>query len=167
MGSLFGSFFGFIYWGVAGLRMAHTDYGSGFYRTRGIRGWVELFVNLVLILIGLFFLGPGTYVSTDSNPGRLPLLKLLGRHRSNPWSKVIVKGPSAAHSFVPAMALGLECRAQRSCQFFYVCWQHQVKSLSFGSGDEPSKSQGLPFSTPLGVALKNRPTSQSSDASLR
>ncbi|KAJ5129061.1 hypothetical protein N7448_002773 [Penicillium atrosanguineum] len=65
MGSVFGSFFGFIFWGVAGLRLSHADYGSGFYKTRGFRGWVDLFAHVSLILIGLFFLGPGTYVRTD------------------------------------------------------------------------------------------------------
>lgn len=63
MSSLFDSFFGFIFWGVAYLRMRHADYGPGFYKKRGIRGWVGFIVNVGLILVGLFFLGPGTYVS--------------------------------------------------------------------------------------------------------
>lgn len=112
MGSVFGSFFGFIYWGVAGLRMSHADYGSGFYKMRGVRGWVELVVNVALILIGLFFLGPGTYVSTYSNPPTVLIAKLGCRHLSNRWSRVTTKEMSAAHLFVPAMVLGLKCRAQ-------------------------------------------------------
>lgn len=63
MSSLFDSFFGFIFWGVAYLRMRYADYGPGFYRKRGIRGWIGFLVNITIILIGLFFLGPGTYVS--------------------------------------------------------------------------------------------------------
>lgn len=67
MSSLFDSFFGFIFWGVAYLRMRHADYGPGFYRKRGIRGWVGFIVNIAIILMGLFFLGPGTYVSCISH----------------------------------------------------------------------------------------------------
>lgn len=63
MSSLFDSFFGFIFWGVAYIRMRRADHGPDFYRKRGIRGWVGLFVNASLIGIGFFFLGPGTYVS--------------------------------------------------------------------------------------------------------
>ncbi|KAL3480153.1 transmembrane amino acid transporter protein-domain-containing protein [Aspergillus californicus] len=66
MSSLFDSFFGFIFWGVAYLRMRHDDYGSDFYKTRGIRGWVGAIVNVGLIAIGLYFLGPGTYASIES-----------------------------------------------------------------------------------------------------
>ena len=64
MSALFDSFFGFIFWGVAYLRMRREDYGPDFYKNRGIRGWVGLIVNVGLIFVGLFFLGPGTYVSS-------------------------------------------------------------------------------------------------------
>lgn len=63
MSSLFDSFFGFIFWGVAYLRMRHQDYGPGFWKKRGLRGWLGAILNVGLILVGLFFLGPGTYVS--------------------------------------------------------------------------------------------------------
>lgn len=63
MSSLFDSFFGFIFWGVAYIRMRREDYGPDFFKKRGIRGWVGLFANICIILIGFFFLGPGTYVS--------------------------------------------------------------------------------------------------------
>ncbi|KAJ9241183.1 hypothetical protein DTO166G5_1345 [Paecilomyces variotii] len=66
MSSLFDSFFGFIFWGVAYLRMRRADYGPGFYRKRGIRGWIGFIVNILIILTGFFFLGPGTYASVDS-----------------------------------------------------------------------------------------------------
>ncbi|EAW07759.1 putative neutral amino acid permease [Aspergillus clavatus NRRL 1] len=66
MSSLFDSFFGFIFWGVAYLRMRYDDHGPGFYKKRGIRGWIGFIVNVCLILVGLFFLGPGTYAAIDS-----------------------------------------------------------------------------------------------------
>lgn len=66
MSSLFDSFFGFIFWGVAYLRMRYADHGPGFYKKRGIRGWVGFIVNIGLILTGLFFLGPGTYAAVMS-----------------------------------------------------------------------------------------------------
>ncbi|OJJ49712.1 hypothetical protein ASPZODRAFT_59488 [Penicilliopsis zonata CBS 506.65] len=66
MSSLFDSFFGFIFWGVAYMRMRRADYGPNFYKVRGIRGWIGFLVNLGLILMGLFLIGPGTYASVDS-----------------------------------------------------------------------------------------------------
>ncbi|KAE8376295.1 transmembrane amino acid transporter protein-domain-containing protein [Aspergillus bertholletiae] len=66
MSALFDSFFGFIFWGVAYLRMRREDYGPHFYKNRGIRGWIGAIVNVALIFVGLFFLGPGTYAAVDS-----------------------------------------------------------------------------------------------------
>ncbi|KAH8697322.1 putative neutral amino acid permease [Talaromyces proteolyticus] len=66
MSSLFDSFFGFIFWGVAYIRMRSADYGPDFYKTRGIRGWVGFLVNVSFILIGLYFLSAGTYASVKS-----------------------------------------------------------------------------------------------------
>lgn len=66
MSSLFDSFFGWIFWGVAYLRMRRVDYGPNFWKNRGIRGFVGAFVNVGLIFIGLFFLSAGTYASVDS-----------------------------------------------------------------------------------------------------
>jgi hypothetical protein len=63
MSSLFDSFFGFIFWGVAYFRMRTADYGPGWYTRRGIRGLWGAFLNGFIILIGLFFLVAGTYVS--------------------------------------------------------------------------------------------------------
>lgn len=63
MSSLFDSFFGFIFWGVAYLRMRRAEYGPGFWKKRGLRGWLGAILNVGLIGIGFFFLGPGTYVS--------------------------------------------------------------------------------------------------------
>ncbi|KAK4506989.1 hypothetical protein PRZ48_000723 [Zasmidium cellare] len=66
MSSLFDSFFGFIFWGVAYLRMRRADYGPGFWKTRGWKGIVGAVVNLILICIGLLFLSAGTYASVES-----------------------------------------------------------------------------------------------------
>jgi len=66
MSSLFDSFFGFIFWGVAYLRMRRADYGEKFYSVRGARGWIGAVFNVFLILVGFLFLGPGTYASVQS-----------------------------------------------------------------------------------------------------
>ncbi|KAJ5893994.1 hypothetical protein N7495_005685 [Penicillium taxi] len=63
MSSLFDSFFGFIFWGWAYIQMSYDDYGPSFYKIRGIRGWLGAILNVSLIFMGLFFLGPGTYAS--------------------------------------------------------------------------------------------------------
>lgn len=63
MSSLFDSFFGWIFWGTAYMRMRRADLGPGFYKKRGIRGWVGFLVNVFIILAGFFFLTVGTYVS--------------------------------------------------------------------------------------------------------
>ncbi|KAF2704526.1 hypothetical protein K504DRAFT_389866 [Pleomassaria siparia CBS 279.74] len=66
MSSLFDSFFGFIFWGVAYFRMRQDDYGANFYKVRGIRGWAGFLFNVTLCLIGLLFLIGGTYASVQS-----------------------------------------------------------------------------------------------------
>ena len=63
MSSLFDSFFGFIFWGTAYIRMRQSDYGDGWITRRGIRGIAGFALNVILILIGLFMLTAGTYVS--------------------------------------------------------------------------------------------------------
>ncbi|OCK85952.1 hypothetical protein K432DRAFT_438899 [Lepidopterella palustris CBS 459.81] len=66
MSSLFDSFFGFIFWGVAYLRMRRVDYGPRFWKSRGIKSMFGTVFNIVLCLIGLFFLTAGTYASVQS-----------------------------------------------------------------------------------------------------
>ncbi|KAF2722553.1 hypothetical protein K431DRAFT_283695 [Polychaeton citri CBS 116435] len=66
MSSLFDSFFGFIFWGVAYIRMRYADHGSGFYKNRGWRGIVGFLINVFLICVGLFFLSAGTYSTVIS-----------------------------------------------------------------------------------------------------
>ena len=66
MSSLFDSFFGFIFWGVAYMRMRQVDHGPGWVTSRGIRSITGFVVNFFLILFGLFFLTAGTYASVES-----------------------------------------------------------------------------------------------------
>lgn len=63
MSSLFDSFFGFIFWGVAYIRMRRVDYGTTFYKSRGWKSWLGFVFNVFLVFVGLFFLTAGTYVS--------------------------------------------------------------------------------------------------------
>ena len=66
MSSLFDSFFGFIFWGVAYMRMRKADYGPQYWKVRGIRGFIGVIVNVILIGIGIFFLSVGTYASVET-----------------------------------------------------------------------------------------------------
>jgi len=66
MSSLFDSFFGWIFWGTAYLRMRRVDHGPQFYKVRGIRGWVGFLMNWFILLVGFFFLTAGTYASVQS-----------------------------------------------------------------------------------------------------
>lgn len=65
MSSLFDSFFGFIFWGVAYFRMRQADGGFLLLNQRSIWGFVLAGFNIVIILIGFFFLTLGTYASVD------------------------------------------------------------------------------------------------------
>lgn len=66
MSSLFDSFFGWIYWGIAYLRMRNADYGRDFWKTRGIRGYLGFALNIFIIAFGFFTLTAGTYASVES-----------------------------------------------------------------------------------------------------
>lgn len=66
MSSLFDSFFGFIFWGTAYIRMRQADYGPGWVTKRGIRGIAGLALNIFIILIGLYMLTAGTYATVQS-----------------------------------------------------------------------------------------------------
>ena len=66
MSSLFDSFFGFIFWGVAYFRMRKVDGGIAFLKEKSVVGVVMAALNAVIILIGFFFLTAGTYVSVQS-----------------------------------------------------------------------------------------------------
>jgi hypothetical protein len=66
MSSLFDSFFGFIFWGVAYIRMRRVDGGVNWLHEQSSYGYSMLTLNVVIILIGLFFLSAGTYTSVQS-----------------------------------------------------------------------------------------------------
>jgi hypothetical protein len=66
MSSLFDSFFGFIFWGVAYIRMRRVDGGVNWLREQTPYGYMMLAFNIFIIIIGLFFLGAGTYTSVQS-----------------------------------------------------------------------------------------------------
>jgi hypothetical protein len=65
MSSLFDSFFGWIYWGIAYMRMRKADYGPGYWKTRGFRGYFGFFLNIFIIGFGFFTLVAGTYASVQ------------------------------------------------------------------------------------------------------
>lgn len=65
MSSLFDSWFGFIFWGVAYLRMRNADEKAGRKRNR-ITAAFSTAVNYFIIAMGVFFLSAGTYASVQS-----------------------------------------------------------------------------------------------------
>ncbi|KAI5868121.1 amino-acid permease [Durotheca rogersii] len=65
MSSLFDSFFGFIFWGVAYFRMRRADGAVSLVGDGSFRGWFEGILNIVIILTGFFFLTAGTYASVQ------------------------------------------------------------------------------------------------------
>lgn len=66
MSSLFDSFFGFIFWGVAYFRMRRADGRIELLRSKSLAGYTMAALNIAIILIGFFFLTVGTYVSVQS-----------------------------------------------------------------------------------------------------
>jgi hypothetical protein len=66
MSSLFDSFFGFIFWGVAYIRMRRVDGGVHWLREQSILGYAELALNVFIIIVGVYFLAVGTYTSVQS-----------------------------------------------------------------------------------------------------
>ena len=63
--SLFESFLGFIFWGVAYIRMRRVDGGITWLHGQNAAGFAKLVLNIFIIGIG-FFLTIGTYVSVQS-----------------------------------------------------------------------------------------------------
>lgn len=136
MSSLFDSFFGFIFWGTAYIRMRAEDHGPRFFMVRGIRGWLGFIFNVFLILVGFFFLGPGTYVSFYRflHHGRLcqaflkmtPLLTLL-RLLSWPWSPVTATALSVAYSPVQAMP----SKSLQGGDHYFICISDSACFLNY------------------------------------
>ncbi|TGJ85306.1 hypothetical protein E0Z10_g3456 [Xylaria hypoxylon] len=63
LSSLFDSFFGFIFWGVAYFRMRKADGAVSLFKDRTLRGWLEGILNIIIIITGVFFLTVGTYAT--------------------------------------------------------------------------------------------------------
>jgi hypothetical protein len=66
MSSLFDSFFGFIFWGMAYLQVRREEFGPGYWRDRGMRGYLGAALDVFLIFVGFYFLTAGTYASVQS-----------------------------------------------------------------------------------------------------
>jgi hypothetical protein len=66
MSSLFDSFFGFIFWGVAYFRMRRADESVAIVKEHTVAGYLLGALNIVIILIGIFFLTVGTYATVES-----------------------------------------------------------------------------------------------------
>ena len=49
-------------------RMRRADYGPGWVKKRGVRGVCGFVSNVIIILIGIFMLAVGTYVSFTTEP---------------------------------------------------------------------------------------------------
>ena len=64
LSSLFASFFGFIFWGVAYFRMRRADKTVNKHR-HVVLDWISMAVNFCIILTGFFFLTAGTYASVQ------------------------------------------------------------------------------------------------------
>ncbi|KAI1489874.1 amino-acid permease [Biscogniauxia mediterranea] len=65
MSSLFDSFFGFIFWGLAYFRMRKAGGSVSLSQNRSFWGWFEKILNIFIILTGFFFLTAGTYTSVQ------------------------------------------------------------------------------------------------------
>ncbi|KAL8885699.1 MAG: hypothetical protein Q9192_006602, partial [Flavoplaca navasiana] len=97
MSSLFDSFFGFIFWGTAYMRIRQADYGPGWISKRGIRGIAGFALNVFIILIGVYMLTAGSYATLQSiidnyHAGiRLSVVHGLktgiGHPKSSPWAR--------------------------------------------------------------------------------
>ena len=66
MSSLFDTWFGFIFWGVAYFQMRGQEQGAGWWKRQGIYGNIMIGLNILLIITGLVCLGPGTYSAVQS-----------------------------------------------------------------------------------------------------
>lgn len=70
MSSLFDCWFGFVFWGMAYFKL-RKHWNSNFtilsgLKSDGLKGKVEIIINIFLILTGIYMLGPGTYASVES-----------------------------------------------------------------------------------------------------
>lgn len=65
MSSLFDSFFGFIFWGVAYFRMRKADGKVALLQDQSVSSYILAAFNIFIILTGIFFLTVGTYGSVE------------------------------------------------------------------------------------------------------
>jgi hypothetical protein len=63
MSSMFGAWFGFIFWGVAYLRMKKEGRGKEWFKILSPWEKFKVCINVCLIGIGLYIFGPGIYVT--------------------------------------------------------------------------------------------------------
>ena len=103
MSSLFDSFFGFIFWGWAYLRLRQAAYGDGFWQSRGARGYIGAGFNIFLIFVGFFFLSVGTYVSDSAISITIFMLLTISRLPSRLSSKATTPRALEARSHVLPM----------------------------------------------------------------
>jgi hypothetical protein len=66
MSSLLDSFFGFVFCGMAYIRMRRVDGGVTWLQSQTPYGYMMFALNAIIILIGLFFFVAGTYTSVES-----------------------------------------------------------------------------------------------------
>ena len=66
MSSLFDCWFGYVFWGVAYLQLRQQEFGQGWWKSLNAWGYVKLAINIGMIVIGLYILGPGTYATVES-----------------------------------------------------------------------------------------------------
>ncbi|GAV49369.1 hypothetical protein ZYGR_0P00120 [Zygosaccharomyces rouxii] len=67
MSSLFDCWFGFVFWGLAYIRLRKHEYGEAFsFRNLTFKQKINFILSYCLIGIGLYILGPGLYASVQS-----------------------------------------------------------------------------------------------------
>lgn len=66
MSSLFDCWFGYVFWGVAYLQMRQEDFGPGWWKRLSPWGYFMLAINLVIIALGFYILGPGVYSTVQA-----------------------------------------------------------------------------------------------------
>jgi hypothetical protein len=66
MSSLFDCWFGFVFWGVAYLQLRREEMGPGWWKHLSLWGYAKLALNLLIIGLGFYILGPGVYATVQS-----------------------------------------------------------------------------------------------------
>uniref|UniRef100_A0A060TBQ7 ARAD1D29084p n=1 Tax=Blastobotrys adeninivorans TaxID=409370 RepID=A0A060TBQ7_BLAAD len=66
LSSLFDCWFGFVFWGMAWFYLRREELGPNWFRKLTWFGYVKMAINIFLIGMGLYILGPGTYATVQS-----------------------------------------------------------------------------------------------------